>query len=309
MDPAGNREIPIRRVRSLLAVINHQSFTLAAEALGLTQPAVTQHVQQLEAQLGATLIRRQGGTIELTPAGAALLPALRGLLDGHAALLDQLRSLGRGTAEILRVASPASFAALFLAPAFAALRPRFPAQVLDVREIDDAEAFERLRSGRVDLAVTGIWTPTRGLVFEPLCRDRACVVLPAGHPLAGHAEPSIDEVIAYPFVRSPIGTASDSLVATALGGRFAELQVTCEARQLVTALAMVAAGLGLTVLPELSVLACRMEGIVLRPLAGAGLSRVTGLVTTEDFRPSRFVAALLAALRAAAAASRWRYEA
>ena len=112
IDAPRRQEISVRRVRSLLAVVTHNSFSKAAQELGLTQPAVTQHVQQLERQLGVSLLTRDPTGFRLSPAGAALLPAFRRLMSSNGAILDQLNSLSQGTSQILRVASPASFAAL-----------------------------------------------------------------------------------------------------------------------------------------------------------------------------------------------------
>ena len=101
-------ELSVRRVRSLLAVAEHCSFSMAAQELGLTQPAVSQHVKQLEEQLGIELLKRDKEGLRLSPGAAALLPAFRRFLSSNGAILDQLASLGQGAEQILRIASPAS---------------------------------------------------------------------------------------------------------------------------------------------------------------------------------------------------------
>ena len=90
---AKRTEISMRRVRSLIAVVEHGSFSVAAEELNLTQPAVSQHVRQLEDRLGLALMVRDHGRLKLTPSGAALLPSFRQLLASNTAILDRIASI------------------------------------------------------------------------------------------------------------------------------------------------------------------------------------------------------------------------
>ena len=290
-------ELSVRRVRSVLAVVGHGSFSAAAQELGLTQPAVSQHVKQLEDQLGLPLLARDAEGIRLTSGGAALLPALRRFLAGNEAILDHLASINQGTRRIVRVASPASFAALHIAPVFKALRPDFPDHILDVSEIDDAEAFLKIRSGDIDLGISSVFTPSPGLTFAPLRQDGACVVLSADDPLSRAAVIDAETLIATPVVRFPIGTTSDdwlSAVAETVG-RLPE--VVAEVRQLVTGFQLVRQGLGVTLVPEDAARACLLPGLVAVPFADRSLVRTFGMVLNDSHVPSDFERRLIDGLR------------
>ncbi len=295
-----NTEIPIRRVRSLLSVISNQSFSSAADELALTQPAVSQHIKQLEEQLGTTLLLRQNGIIELTAAGAALLPAFTRLINSHKTLLDQTHSLSQGTTNIVRLASPASFAALYIAPSFSSLLPRYPNHVLDISEIDDQDAFDFIRSGEVDFGFSGIFVPSPGLSFEKLVMDSACGVVSTESPLAQKSSITIDDLLACPFIRFPIGTTANNWLTSLIDGKEHKLNAICEVRQLVTGLQMVAQNIGVTLLPKDAIRACELPGIRALPLEGTSLQRVTGLVHRQTDHLSEFATALIAMIRAVA---------
>lgn len=299
IDAPRRQEISVRRVRSLLAVVTHNSFSKAAQELGLTQPAVTQHVQQLERQLGVSLLTRDPTGFRLSPAGAALLPAFRRLMSSNGAILDQLNSLSQGTSQILRVASPASFAALHIAPAFQQVRARFPGHVLDVSEIDDDVAFNMIRSGDIDFGISSVFVPSPGLSFEPLHQDGACVVVSAENDLARVPAISDEALLSQPIVRFPIGTTSDQWLSIILERNQARPMVVAEVRQLLTGLQMVRLNLGVALMPEDAARACSLPGLVIVPLADRRMTRTLGLVRSDAHHPTALETALLDVLASA----------
>jgi len=212
MTGSRREELSVRRVRSLLAVAEHCSFSMAAQELGLTQPAVSQHVKQLEEQLGLDLLKRDKEGLRLSSGAAALLPAFRRFLSSNGAILDQLASLGQGAEQILRIASPASYAALFVVPVFQALRERFPNHILDISEIDDEESLRLVRDGDIDFGITSVFVPSPGLHFEALHQDFACVVMSEFNTLAKEAEIDDDAIVSQPMIRFPSGTHLTRLV-------------------------------------------------------------------------------------------------
>ncbi|TPI60429.1 LysR family transcriptional regulator [Mesorhizobium sp. B3-1-3] len=290
-------EISVRRVRSLLTVLELNSFTQAAEELGLTQPAISQHVTQLEKQLGFTLLVRDREGLRLSPAGSSLLPGLRRLVAGNEAIVDQLASLSLGTEQILRVASVASFAAMFIGPAFHALRPRFPNHVLDIVEIDSEETFQLVRSNEIDFGISSVFVPSPGLLFELLCQDGACVVLSTSHPLAARSELADEEVLAEPFIRFPSGTTSGNWLAMMSERSGLQPRTVVEVRQLMTGCQLAQQNIGLTVVPEIAARSCPLPGLAVVPLRDGLPPRKLGVVTSEFHQPSQFENAVLSKLR------------
>ncbi len=296
-------EVSVRRVRSLLSVVANRSFSAAADELGLTQPAVSQHVRQLEEQLGLTLLQRDAAGIHLSPAGAVLVPAFRRLLASNLAVFDHLQSITQGTSQILRVAAPASVVALYLGPAFRSLRPAFPHHVLDISEIDDEEAFALIRSGDIDLGFSSVFVPSPGLRFEPMIHDGACVAVADPGPLAARGGIAPDELLAHPIVRFPIGTTSNDWLCAVAEAAGRAPQVVCEVRQLVSGLRLVALGLGIAIVPQGAARACNLPGIATLALDGLPLRRTIGLVASEHHHPTAFERLLVAAVRDLAAAA------
>ena len=290
-------ELSVRRVRSLLTVAEHCSFSVAAKELGLTQPAVSQHVKQLEEQLGIELLKRDKEGLRLSPGAAALLPAFRRFLSSNGAILDQLASLGQGAEQILRIASPASYAALFVVPAFQAVRERFPNHILDISEIDDEESFRLVRDGDMDFGITSVFVPSPGLHFEALHQDFACVVMSELNALATKTEIDDDTIVAQPMIRFPSGTTSHNWLSAVSERTGVEPKTIAEVRQLVTGFQMIRQNLGVALVPEGAAKVCDLPGLVTVPLSDRSLIRTLGIVTNDSHHPTNFERALVDRLR------------
>lgn len=290
-------ELSVRRVRSLLTVAEHCSFSVAAKELRLTQPAVSQHVKQLEEQLGIELLKRDKEGLRLSPGAAALLPAFRRFLSSNGAILDQLASLGQGAEQILRIASPASYAALFLVPAFQAVRERFPNHILDISEIDDEESFRLVRDGDMDFGITSVFVPSPGLHFEALHQDFACVVMSELNALATKTEIDDDTIVAQPMIRFPSGTTSHNWLSAVSERTGLEPKTIAEVRQLVTGFQMIRQNLGVALVPEGAAKVCDLPGLVTVPLSDRSLIRTLGIVTNDSHHPTNFERALVDRLR------------
>lgn len=290
-------ELSVRRVRSLLTVAEHCSFSVAAKELRLTQPAVSQHVKQLEEQLGIELLKRDKEGLRLSPGAAALLPAFRRFLSSNGTILDQLASLGQGAEQILRIASPASYAALFVVPAFQAVRERFPNHILDISEIDDEESFRLVRDGDMDFGITSVFVPSPGLHFEALHQDFACVVMSELNALATKTEIDDDTIVAQPMIRFPSGTTSHNWLSAVSERTGLEPKTIAEVRQLVTGFQMIRQNLGVALVPEGAAKVCDLPGLVTVLLSDRSLIRTLGIVTNDSHHPTNFERALVDRLR------------
>jgi molybdate transport repressor ModE-like protein len=297
IDGSRREEISVRRVRSLLAVAEFGSFSVAAKVLGLTQPAVSQHVKQLETQLNVPLVIREKDGLQLSSGGAALLPAFRRLLTSNGTILDQLASLGQGTEQILRIASPASFAALILAPVFQSMRDRFSKHTLEISEIDNEESLHLVRYGDIDFAISSVFIASPGLRFEALHQDEACVVMSEANPLAKKIDLSDRDILSQPMIRFPSGTTSHDWLATIAERAGVEPNTIVEVRQLLTGFQMIRQNLGVAVVPQGAANACDLPGLVSIPLRDQTLMRTLGIVTSEVHHPTEFQIKIIDGLR------------
>lgn len=155
------------------ASARHESFTLAAEELGITQSSANRMVRELERQIGVPLLRRSGRAVRLTAAGARLAADLRRDLDGLGATIE--RAIVAGTRnDHITIGSPPTFAAHWLIPKIARYLAGAPGLALSMRSF--VEPFD-LRAERVDLAIhygTADWPGVRS---EPLCGEEVVAVV------------------------------------------------------------------------------------------------------------------------------------
>src|SRR4051794_24152816 len=252
-----------RRVLTFRAVAHERSFSAAARALSLTQPAVSQQVAALEREVGAQLLDR--GQMELTPAGAVLLAHADAIAERFALARTQLRELvapGR-----LRVGAFPS--------ALAALVPRAIARLdgdVQLEEGGTEVLAERVARGALHLAVgfQDVAQPRRehdGCERRDLMREPFLVALWRGHPLA-----DLDEVPIAALADEPwVAASGDNLIARTCRDAGFEMRLLTISRDPIANRALVAAGLAVTLVPRL--LAADFAGVELRPVAGAAPQR------------------------------------
>jgi DNA-binding transcriptional LysR family regulator len=259
------------RLRVLSEVVGRQSFSGAAEALSYTQSAVSQAVARLEAETGTPLVIRDRGGVRATAAGAALVEHAEVIFAqveaAEAALADVLGVRGGR----LRVASFPSAGATVMPQAVASFRARHPGVALTLAEGEPEEIAPRLRTGEFDLALLFEFPGARerpgdGLRTVTLLEDPMHVALPADHPLA--AKPALcladlrDEEWVQTSAESP---CARHVVRSCLAAGF-EPHVTFESDDYETVQGLVAAGVGVALIPRLALTRVH-SGIVVRALA------------------------------------------
>lgn len=177
-------------LRSLSAVERLGSVAAAADSLGYTASAVSQQVKRLESQAGVALLEKYGRGVMLTEAGRVLAASAQDLLAQMEAVESQLRSAAGHVTGRVRLATFATAARGMVAPALAGLSSSAPDVEVALREADPWDAVQLVATGQVDLAVVHNWEPLPlqipdHVVAEVLGADRADVLLPRGHRLAG----------------------------------------------------------------------------------------------------------------------------
>lgn len=184
----------ISHIRTVLEIIKHGSFSEAATALNISQPAVSLHVQRLERELGARLLDRGGARVRLTPHGEAFLRHAEHIAAADTEMREDIARLAHDLNGALRLAAstiPGEFLLPTLLADFTGLNPNVTATLT----VSDTEAvIDELESGTCDMGFTGAPARRSNLTQEPIYMDTLVLVVPADHPFANRTSISIDEL-------------------------------------------------------------------------------------------------------------------
>lgn len=253
-----------------VAVAEELHFGRAAERVGMAQPPLSQRVKALEEELGVRLFQRTSRKVALTPAGAAFLVEAREVLARTDRAMETARRVGRGLGGRLVVGfvNPAMDA--FLAGAVARFRERAPGVAVTLRELSSREQVAALGAGRLDVGFLRFaGQKLAGLEAEVLFRERYVAALPAEHVLAGRGRIALGRLVREPLIMPPPGDLPT--LRAAMDEAFARVggdpETVQEARSKFTVLSLVAAGMGVALVPA-SARIWRRIGVVFREVAG-----------------------------------------
>jgi len=269
-----------RQLRAFLHLAEQRSFTRAAALTHLSQPAFSTLIRALEAGLGQRLFDRSTRHVALTVEGRAFEGAARRILaeaDGALASARDYAARRRGRVSIALLPS---LAAGWLPAVLAEFRATHPGIELEVADVLSEACIERVRAGEAELAIAAIRADTPELRAELFCSDRFHLVCPQHHALAEAAAVRARDLLPYPFIH----LSRTSSVRQYLDAAVHPLQMNTllEVDQLATVMGMVRAGLGISVVPSLTLFHFRDPRVVTRPLAWRGLTRRLYLVRRRD---------------------------
>lgn len=287
--------IDLPGIEAFLGIANWGSFRRAAAHMNLSQAALSHRVKKLEEALGTILLARTTRRVTLTEAGLELMPVAQRAVSDIEGALDALRDRGRGGPERLAVACLPTVALLHLPAALAEFGRLHPAVRVQIYDNSAAEITGRVRAGEADFGVTVVSARGTDLDITPLNRDPFVLVCPAGHLLAGRAAVQWRELGGEPLIRISAETANRLLIDEALDRKREVPSWRFEVQRVPTAVNMVRAGLGLTVLPLSGLKANGSTDLVGVPLRNPAVVRRIGLVSLRD-KPLSPHAALLARL-------------
>src|SRR5438270_6571754 len=261
----------LSRLRVLSEVVSRGSFSAAAEALSYTQSAVSQAIARLEAETGATLLVRDRRGVRPTAAGATLVEHVDAIFSQVEAAESDLAAVLGVRSGRLRVASFPSAGATLMPLAVAAFRASYPGISLTLAEGEPEEMAPRLKAGEFDLALlfqfSGVRErPGTGLRSTKLLDDPMHVALPAEHPLARKRALRLVDLRDEDWVQTSASSpCARHVVRSCLAAGF-EPNVTFESDDYETVQGLVAAGVGVAVIPRLALTHVH-PGIVVRELS------------------------------------------
>lgn len=283
-----------QNLKAFLLVAQTGSFSLAAQKLHLTQPAVSKRVAQLEEQLNVTLFDRIGRTINTTEAGEALLPHARAVQLELQAAEQSVRDLAGEVRGRLRLATSHHIGLHRLPPVLSYFSKTFPAVQLDIDFMDSEQAYDLTLRGEVELAVVTLApAPVRNIVTRTVWQDPLDFMVQSGHELSQPAKMDLEELSKHPAILPGLNTYTGQIVKNLFERRGLPMQIAIATNYLETIRMMASVGLGWTVLPRSMLDA----SLVTLPIRDARIERSLGVVHHEGRSLSRAARAFMDALK------------
>jgi LysR family hydrogen peroxide-inducible transcriptional activator len=265
----------LRQLQYLKLLAEHASFSRAADAASVSQPALSAGIQELERVLGAPVVERTRGAVQLTAVGAEAVSRAEDVLARTEDLVEAARNAGRPLSGRLRLGIIPTVAPFLLPATLPGLKAAYPALRLFIREDLTSRLIAGLKAGQLDCAVIALPYAASGIDHARISDDEILAAAPAGHPLAsgGDIQPGAlkgedlilledghclrDQALAAVDIDAPRG--EDVFAATSLH----------------TLVQMVSSGLGVSFLPAMAVRAGLADdaGVVIRSFAAEAPSR------------------------------------
>lgn len=287
-----------RELDVFLTLAQTLSFRRTAEQVHLSQPAVSSLILRLEEALGVRLFDRTTRSVQLTGPGQVFVEQARLLRDQSDAAVQAVRNVADLQVGQVVLAALPSLAATVVPAAFARFAAQYPAIKLQVVDTLSGPAFDLVRAGQVEFALTAANPAYADLDYTPLASDGFVLLIPRSHPMAASQEPlRWVEVADLVHISMPLPASVRQYADAALLSHRLRFSPRYEVEHLATINAMVAAGLGVAALPELAAAVAPQAGLVQRRLVEPDMPRPIGLVTRRGRSLSPASAAMVELLR------------
>ncbi|WP_028536279.1 LysR family transcriptional regulator [Paludibacterium yongneupense] len=258
--------ITLRQLRVFIAVARQRSFSRAGDAIGLSQPAVSHAIRELESELRLKLIDRTTRDMALTEAGAALAVALARQLEELDATLVEARSQGEQRHGKVRVASSPTLSAHLMPACIEESRRRYPQVTLILRDQVQNLVLAGIRNGEVDFGVIVDPLDADDLYCEPIRHEPFYLVCRDDHPLAAQPCVAWTALEQQRLVMLDYASGSRPLIDRALQQQHVRGDVVQELGHLTTVYRMIEAGIGISVVPEMALPSADNARLASRPL-------------------------------------------
>jgi LysR family carnitine catabolism transcriptional activator len=287
----------LRHLEAFVAVARHGSFTRAARSLNVSQPAFTVQIRQLEAGLGLRLLDRTTRSVELTQAGRELAPALERSLRELSALLASTAALPAKASGHVSVAALPSLCGRMLPTIIAAFLRKHRGIRVHLCDALGVRIPEMVKCGEVDFGLGSVQKSDPDIEFTGLFRDRMHAIFPRDNAMEKKKSVTLQELTAFPLILMSRDSTVRAVVDRAMEsiGNFGT--PAYEAAYMSTALGMVRAGLGVTILPSSAVDAETGKDLVSIPVVSPSLNREIGFIQKRGRSLSPAADALIEAIR------------
>jgi LysR family carnitine catabolism transcriptional activator len=273
--------INIKHLKAYIAVASELHFTRAADKICLTQPALSSLIQQLEHELGVSLISRHTRQVELTEAGKEFkLTAEKLVTDFEQALYDvrTYKSMRRGR---LSIAALPSVCSSILPSVLAKFNSEYPDIKINIMDCTGQEILDALNDKRVDFAISYTQSD-KELEAMPLMKDALMVVCHRKHVFAAQKEVSWLQLVDERVIAMEKGTTIRTLIDSNALAKDIKLDIILEPRMMPTALAYTEAGIGISILPSSGVSQNLSRDLLVLPLVEPRIERGIAILRRRD---------------------------
>jgi len=270
--------VELRQLIAFKEVATHASFTAAATHLHLTQSAVSQQIKALEDECSVTLFDRSGRLVRLTNAGQVFLTHVERILAQVENARVEMTEMAGGARGRCRLAALPSIAAYLLPRALATFQRQYPGVEVQLMEAVQAQLLEWVQQGTVDFSIVALPVHDPHLQSTLLLHDEFVLVVPKDHTFATQRIVRLAELVTERFVLYPKGAGGREQFIEACRQVGFEPQIVFESEDRETILGLVAAGVGITLLPSFIAHHTRVDGPVTVDIVEPRLRREVGVV-------------------------------
>lgn len=272
--------VSTKHLRAFLALVETRNFTRAAASVNLSQPAFSALIRQLEEVLTVRLFDRSTRQVDLTPEGAEFEVSSRRVLGEFQAAVSGMHERATRQRGRVAIALLPSLAADWLPAVLAGFRAKHTGIELSIADVLSEPCIELVRNGQSDFALAATRANTAELRAEPFCSDDFHLVCRKDHPLAKVDKPRPKDLAGFPFIHlSRTSSVRQYIDAATLPQA---LPSVLEVDQLATVAGMVRAGIGISVVPALTLYQFRIPELTIKPVRWPGLTRRIYLVRRRD---------------------------
>jgi DNA-binding transcriptional LysR family regulator len=275
-------KIDILGFQAFLSVSEQGNFQRAAAALNVSQAALSHRISKFEKDLGVQLLSRTTRRVALTRIGQDFAPRARRILDEITGSLDELRGQGMRRQEVLTLGCLPTMAASLLPRVLSEFRRRHHPISIKIYDRAAPEITELVQTGAAEVGFTVASAFGPDLDFKPLRKEPLVAICPISHPLASRRTISAADLDGAPLIRLGPRDSARILIDEAFGAQRTALMWEYEVQHGAAAMSLVAAGVGLTILPLLAIDLDRAKELIAVPLVHPKITITLGMLSRKN---------------------------
>ncbi len=281
------------QIRNFYEVAIHKSFTLAAEKLYRTQPAISTQVRMLEEELGEKLFDRIGKKVCLTQAGELLLGYAERLLRLHDEAKLAISELNASPKGKILIGANEATCIYVLPQLFAVFKERYPEVQISIYRNFSKKVVDKILENQLDFGIVTLPVTGKDVHMIPIAEDELWLITSPSHPLASRTAISLNEIVPYPIIFHKAGTTRERLMKQ-FGSLWEKLNISMELASIETIKKFVSIGMGISIVPKSYVLNESEEGTLrLIRIKNLKMIRKLGLIYRKNRYLSRAAKAFL----------------